>query len=76
MTFEEYEQEHGADMDFGDDLFYVGRCDHCDEDVLECQKYYKNEDGTVVHAECIDDYLSGVYSVADFAEKCGFKRHN
>ena len=76
MTFEEYEQEHGSDMDFGEDPVYVGRCDHCDEDVLEYQEYYKHEDGTVVHAECIDDYLSGVYTVEDFAEKCGFERHN
>ena len=46
----------------------IGSCDVCNEDIIEGQRIAKNEDGNMIHEDCVDDM-----SPKDVLEFCGIE---
>jgi hypothetical protein len=46
----------------------VGCCDVCQEDVFEGQNSVRNENGNIIHEDCLDDM-----SPKDVLEFCGLE---
>ena len=77
MTFQEYLDEHGNDIyDPEDDP--VGECAFCGEPIDRFDDYFQSvattpEDTIRVHEDCLLDYISQHYKLADIARKMGFE---
>lgn len=74
MTFQEYLDEHGNDIYAPEDDF-VGECAFCGEPIDRFDDYFQSGGATPdrVHADCLLDYISQHYKLADIASKMGFE---
>lgn len=71
MTLQEYLDEHGNDIYAPEDDF-VGECAFCGEPIDRFDDYFQSG-GDRVHEDCLLDYISQHYKLADIAHKMGFE---
>ena len=51
----------------------MGRCAQCGEEILSGEEIFRFEE-TMIHLECMGDYLSREFSAGEIAKLFGFER--
>lgn len=71
--YKKYDMEHGADMLFEGPCDYVlGYCARCGEPVLDTEHHYI-DGSSLVHAECLMEYIENNYTAEALADSLGMK---